>query len=595
MLVIENVEGNNNRKVVLPIALNNMHQITGLQFDLYLPEDVVVAKNEKGKMLVSTTERMEGSYTISCSNMDGFVRVVGYSAEGDAFTGNEGNILNITLSVGENIAIGDYFIRVKDIVLSDVNNTEYHPADIAAMFTNKGYTLGDVDNNGSININDVVCIINHILGKANVVFIEDAADVDYSGKINVNDVVALINRYILHRNNMPKRILAKLSNTEIDDHLYLENIEMNAGDIKEIEMKMSNSHEVRAVQGNIKLPDGFSFVTKDNGRLDVSNINSRSEDFTLSCALQEDGSMTFAQYSSDGFSYEGSDGGIFTFKIKADQNVASGEYNISLTDVVLSIDGVGYEISNTTSSINVTNTSIILDENSTDIPTATASDINITVNRTINANEWSTICLPFDMTEEQIYSAFGSDVKFAEFDSYDAEYDADDNVTAITINFSDADLSGGLFANYPYVIKTSRDISEFSVNATLVPEEENALVEYDNGKTGKRREVYGTFLGTYHAETVVPANGLFISGNKFYYSTGLTKMKAFRAYFVLEDVLSSVESTQGIRVKFNDDTTGVPSIERDGEEDFHYDLQGRCVVNPTRGIYIRDGKKVYIK
>ena len=42
--------------------------------------------------------------------------------------------------------------------------------------------------------------------------------------------------------------------------------------------------------------------------------------------------------------------------------------------------------------------------------------------------------------------------------------------------------------------------------------------------------------------------------------------------------------------------TGVASVRADGKDDVrYYDLTGRRVVNPTRGIYISNGKKIMIK
>ncbi len=355
MLTLSSISGNKRTQVVLPVGLKNDKQITGLQLDLYLPDGVTVATNSKGKMLISTTDRMEGTYSISSSQMDGFVRILGYSADGDAFSGNSGDILNVTLNIADNVADGNYTIRVKDIVLSDVNSTEYHPADAGATLTVKSYVLGDVDNSGAININDVVCIINHILNRQVGTFIAEAADVDGSGTININDVVTLINRYILHKSSAPVLLAPALAGITDDNYLHLATISLKPGETKEIEMILTNGNAVAAVQGNVKLPEGVSFVTKSNGRLDVKNIDSRSEDFTLSCALQEDGSMTFAHYSADGFTYDGSDGGIFTFKVKADENAVAGNYNVNLSDVVLSINGVGYELTNRTSTLTVGN------------------------------------------------------------------------------------------------------------------------------------------------------------------------------------------------------------------------------------------------
>jgi len=355
VLTVDNVVGNKGAQVTLPIGLTNKQSITGIQFDIYLPDGVEIATDARGKMQIKTTSRMDGSYSVTGSKMDGFTRVVGYSADTDPFLGNSGDILNITLNVGANVADGNYTIRIKDIVLSDVYNTEYHPADVGAVLTIKSYTLGDVDNSGAVNINDVVCIINHILNKTNGTFIEEAADVDGSGVININDVVTLNNRYILHRTSAPKRApRAEADGSEISDRLYIGDISIVQGETMEIAVQLDNADEVRAVQGNIKLPAGLKFVTRANGRLDVQNLEERSEDFTLSCALQEDGSMTFAHYSPYGFAYEGNNGGIFTFKIEADSNAEPGEYQMDLKDVVISVNGVGYDMPAQTSALTVT-------------------------------------------------------------------------------------------------------------------------------------------------------------------------------------------------------------------------------------------------
>ena len=358
VLTINNIIGNKSVSTILPIALTNEKSITAFQFDLYLPNGVSVAKKSNGKMMIETTERMEGTYSISSNTIDNFVRVTGYSADGDAFTGNSGDILNITLDISDAVADGDYTISIKDIVLSDVNNTEYHPANAEGTLTVKSYTLGDVDNSGAVNINDVVCIINHILNKPVSVFIEEAADVDGSGSININDVVTLINRFILMKTGAPALMESQAPQLAVadDNYLHLATIDIKQGETLEIPMLMTNANTVAAIQGNIKLPEGLTFVTKSNGRLDVKNNDSRAEDFTLSCGLQPDGSLTFAQYSADGFTYEGSEGTIFTFKIQAAEDVTPGTYNIVLSNVVLSIDGVGYEYPESTSILNITGT-----------------------------------------------------------------------------------------------------------------------------------------------------------------------------------------------------------------------------------------------
>lgn len=243
---------------------------------------------------------------------------------------------------------------------------------------------------------------------------------------------------------------------------------------------------------------------------------------------------------------------------------------------------------------------VVLDENSTTAPAASDGEVSITVKRSIKANEWSTICLPFSMTGSEVTRAFGNDVRLMDFDSYDATYDDGDNVSQISVAFSDVDISGGIEANHPYIIKTSADVSEFTATSTIEPDEENAVIEYDNGLTGKRRQVYGWFSGCYTAQKVLENNTIFLSGNKFWYSNGLTKMKAYRAYFDFVDVLSDVENAQArISFGFENITTGITQLEKKEPSGMIYSLGGIRLGNRLsrlpKGIYIVDGKKRIVK
>ena len=220
------------------------------------------------------------------------------------------------------------------------------------------------------------------------------------------------------------------------------------------------------------------------------------------------------------------------------------------------------------------------------------------VNRTINANEWSTLCLPFAMTADQLKAAFGTDVKLANFVGYGTDIDDNDNLTGIHVNFESMDVAKGLEANYPCLIRTSLDITDFTLETSIQPSQDDAIVEYDNGKPDSRRKVYGTFYGTLKAGDMVPQNGLFLNGNKFYYSTGNTAIKAFRGYFKFVDVLTSVEDANNVKVDFNIDgnTTLINGLSTSQDGSAVYTIDGKHMGSDMerlhRGIYIQNGKKV---
>ncbi|MBQ7509484.1 MAG: hypothetical protein IJT53_01010, partial [Prevotella sp.] len=176
---------------------------------------------------------------------------------------------------------------------------------------------------------------------------------------------------------------------------------------------------------------------------------------------------------------------------------------------------------------------------------------------------------------------------------YEVEKDGD-NVVGITMQFTKNTKAAKI--NTPYIIKTSRDISEFEVNAKVNPGNAKKSIVIEDDETGEEVEI-ASMTGTYASGTVVPKNSLFLSDNKFYYSAGKTKMKAFRAYFTLNEVLADVSQTAArVRIFIAGETTNIQSIEDELQETGQvYDLQGRLVTNPAKGIYVKDGKKIIIK
>ena len=399
----------------------------------------------------------------------------------------------------------------------------------------------------------------------------------------------------------------------LDDAIYVVPVTAAPGSQATLSICMKNSADnIAGFEFILKLPEGITVATDEDGML----MAVLSEERTTARKTNSFGSNmlstglkvlcgTSAGVNGKLYTFSGHDGEVARITINVPADYAEGEYPMVITSGILSSNDATpkpYEFPDITTVLTIGEVVTVLDENSTTAPEATDGDVNILVKRTIKGGQWNTICLPFDMTQEQVYEAFGDDVQLQEFDSYDAEYDADNNVTSILVHFTDADLTEGFYGNYPYVIKTSKDISEFSVTATINPDEENAVAEYDNGLTGKRRYVYGTFYGTYHAQTEVPANCLFISGGKFWYSTGLTKMKAFRAYFELDDVLASLDGA-GANVSMNFDTpTGISEIkEKSLNDGAVYTISGQLLGKDIdlktlpRGIYIVNGKKQVVK
>ncbi len=361
----------------------------------------------------------------------------------------------------------------------------------------------------------------------------------------------------------------------------------------------NNDDEFTAYQFRLILPEGLNFVADKKGNPSFV-AGDRYDDHSISSSTLG----VFSCISTTLAPISGTSGSLLSVDVTASADVAVGtKLNVTLGEIECTTSGTSpkaVKFEDVTFTVTIgdpADTHVVLDETSTTAPVASGGAVDIMVKRTIKANEWSTLVLPFNMTEAQVKEALGSDVQLAEFEDYEAEYDADDNVTGLTVNFVATDLSEGFYGNYPYLVKTSKDITEFLVTATIDPDEEGAVAEYDNGKTGKNRKVLGSLVGTYHAGDAVPDDGLFLSGNKFWYSTGATRIKAFRAYFMLNEVLSSVEAEAKVRFIIDEGVTAIEGITPDMEDGVWYTLDGRQLNGkPTeKGVYIVDGKKVLIK
>ena len=382
-----------------------------------------------------------------------------------------------------------------------------------------------------------------------------------------------------------------------DNVLTVNEVQVPQGGQARIEIGCDFDTEFTAFELQIALPEGLSLVADEDGypviekafdtnHILTGNLLPSNGNYKITCRSMENLSMP-------------TNGALFSVTVQAGNNVTACSMltgNIVSCEFTRTADSGGQELDDTDFTIYVTEYRVVLDENSTVVP-AEQTNVDVRVRRTINANEWSTICLPFDMTEAQVKEAFGNDVQLGDFVGAESEFDDADNVTGITVSFNDA---SAIEANQPYIITVSEPVEEFTIDGVdIVADEDEAYIEFDNGKSGSRRVVYSGFYGTYHAGTVLDEFTLFLSSNKFYYSDGSIKMKGYRAYFEFLDVLTEIEEGPHVKIFFggDDDETGIDRVitARRAEDDV-YDLSGRRVGRqPQRGIYIVNGKKVVIK
>lgn len=80
-----------------------------------------------------------------------------------------------------------------------------------------------------------------------------------------------------------------------------------------------------------------------------------------------------------------------------------------------------------------------------------------------------------------------------------------------------------------------------------------------------------------------------------FYHPNSTTLKENRAFLPAANV-SAGSSASGFRLDFGGEITGIASaIQADDANATYYDLSGRRVNRPAKGLYVKDGKKIYVK
>ena len=384
-------------------------------------------------------------------------------------------------------------------------------------------------------------------------------------------------------------LILGMGQTVATNRLTVSDVNVAQGGEATLEIGCEFDTEYTAFELQLALPEGLSLKTDDEGYPVVERAFDTNHILTGNL-LPSNGNYKITCRSMDNLSMPTS-GVLFRLTMMADASLALGtSLNATVTacEFTRTADSQGESLDDVPFTVNITEFRTILDEASTTMPVAEAN-ANVRVLRTIKANDWSTICLPFAMTEAQVKTAFGNDVELGDFSSWTSEEDDEGAIVAINVGFTTVNE---IEANHPYIIKVSEKVTEFTVDGVDIDPEEEPVVQVGR-KASERGYMYGTYVAT-----TVPEENVFLTGNQFWYSTGKTPIKGMRGYFEFRDVLDAYYDAAGagarITMSFGDNTTtGVQmTANRKYENSKCFDLQGRRVTNPGKGLYIQNGKKI---
>lgn len=209
----------------------------------------------------------------------------------------------------------------------------------------------------------------------------------------------------------------------------------------------------------------------------------------------------------------------------------------------------------------------------------TLDNTYVKLNRTLVANKWNTLCVPFAISEEEIKANFGEGTLVEKFEA----------VNGNAVNFADAT---SIEAGVPYLIKPTVAGTTYTFNGKEV--------SADAPKVEGNADV--TFQGIYSPTDItnngtVKAAGVTEDGKVLFVNAG-SLTKAFRCFFTISDNASITPAMLKISIKGVE--TAINSIvmgNNNAADNAIYNLQGQRVNGNslTKGIYIKNGKKFAVK
>ena len=242
-------------------------------------------------------------------------------------------------------------------------------------------------------------------------------------------------------------------------------------------------------------------------------------------------------------------------------------YLASAGNIELGIKAVGNEGNTWTSladmELQYLGNAVTIDETQ-DTPAVETENANVKLIRTLSADYWNTLCLPFSLEEDELAASPLAGASIKQYDS----------VSDNTMSFTDAtDIKAGM----PYLVKPAYDIVDPLFTAVKITETEGSPVG-DGGFT---------FTGLLYQKTYdkMGTNPAYLATDGSVKRLTSGGLKGLRAWF-------NLPAGNAARIMIDDRITAIESILTPAAANTTaiYDLSGRRVEAVTHGLYIQNGK-----
>ena len=352
-LHVENAEGVADSIVTVALRMNNMDDITGFQFDFNMPEQL---------------EYVDGSFALSSRKTDHQMGVsmkgrtlhaLAFSLSDSPFTGNDGVVA--TFKVKLNGRYSTWLGAAKAMLtanikgkLTDVLSDKYEgyinilsPSIYATNeidlgrtpITQVAKTSFRINNYGSapLRIDRIVSSSEHLkVGAQLPIIIKPWVETDIDvmlDDVEERDYDELIQLYT----NDPDRRLHNIkvrANRYSPNYITLTGADVEPGDTLRLQIALSNNDVVNGLQFDV------DYDTSCFDILDKYEWSDRAKGFTATSRSIGKGKSRYFCYSLGGGEIAKGDGNVMTILLPVKKDAAFGNYNIQISNILLSTPGL---------------------------------------------------------------------------------------------------------------------------------------------------------------------------------------------------------------------------------------------------------------
>ena len=226
VITADDVVGEPDNQIKLPVFLNNATDINAFYFDLTLPKGITVAKEKNGQFVASFVgEYAEGKMLLSCLPWDASMgttnnvntwRFIATPVDDGVFRANAGRVMTVTLNVDKDMAGGVYTARMNVVKLVEANGsrsdggkrfqvmrTPYNGSAWTSYstITIKTQKQGDVNNDLVVDVADIATVVD-VMASGNY---NAMADVNGDKTVDVADIATIVD--IMAANARRKRMM----------------------------------------------------------------------------------------------------------------------------------------------------------------------------------------------------------------------------------------------------------------------------------------------------------------------------------------------------------------------------------------------------